>query len=795
MPDINEIIPKSAIDSITRLDKAIVSVDNNLLKVVKSIESVGKASKATGDDIKKLGDQKKATSDNTKKLTDEEKKLEAIEKKSKETTDKIVEARIRAQRAASDQKKRITELVAAEKREAGSIEDLRAKNKKLLEIRNKVTTDTEKGRKKISEINKEIDKNNAKIKANSDALSKQKQEIGGYSAGIQNALGQMGMMPPVLGKMTAGMKGVTAAAGTGTKAMKLLRLAVISTGVGALVIAVMALVTWFQKTVAGGEALVKIMAPLKAIFQVLVNRIAKMGEALMMLFSGDFTGAADKFKESVSGINEELRKQIALQQTLANLEIRIKKDVGDLAIKHQLLKNKIAASRLAARDNTKSLEENIKAQKDAIKYTKELAESKSDDLKRQIALMVANEQAGISSQDEINERKQLTADLLAIEGERDRGLLRLVEYMTTLENKLAKHNKTLAEGIALEKEMNALRNAGAIAGMEPRDLPDNQLVDIDTMGTDTMIDNDERRKNNAEKTYSDIVEFAQKANANILASESISLEKLNEAYERGLISYGEYEAAKTEITEKSENERLEIAKASISALSAAGNMYFEFQSQQLSRQSAQFANEKAYELKMAAGNQEEINKINQKYAKKEAELKTKQAKNDKAAAIFRTIINIAQGVVAMFQAGPAGIVLGALAAAMGAVSLATIISQPIPKFYKGTKSAPKGLISVGERGRELVETKSGNLFMANKPTITTGLEGAKIYTNQETERIMAGHAGFDSVDLREVVQSNNRIEKAIKNKRELYIRPDKRTITERRGNYYKKYLNVKFGHE
>jgi hypothetical protein len=87
----------------------------------------------------------------------------------------------------------------------------------------------------------------------------------------------------------------------------------------------------------------------------------------------------------------------------------------------------------------------------------------------------------------------------------------------------------------------------------------------------------------------------------------------------------------------------------------------------------------------------------------------------------------------------------------------------IPKFFKGTDSAPDGLISVGERGRELIETKSGKRFMANNPTITSGLAGAKIYTNKETERIMRG-SGYDSIDLREVVESNREITKAIKTK-------------------------------
>jgi len=206
--------------------------------------------------------------------------------------------------------------------------------------------------------------------------------------------------------------------------------------------------------------------------------------------------------------------------------------------------------------------------------------------------------------------------------------------------------------------------------------------------------------------------------------------------------------------------------------------------------------QKEYELALTDGTREQEAAIDAKYDKKKAELKRKAAIADKTAAIITTIINtVVSAMRAYADLGPiGGTIAAALIAALGAVSVATIASQPIPKFYKGTESAPGGLLEVGDRGRELVETRSGKLFMANQPTITSGLQGARIYSNPETERMIAGgKAGYDSIDLREVVQSNNRIEKAIKNKREFYYRADKKTITERKGKYYKTWMNANLG--
>ena len=85
--------------------------------------------------------------------------------------------------------------------------------------------------------------------------------------------------------------------------------------------------------------------------------------------------------------------------------------------------------------------------------------------------------------------------------------------------------------------------------------------------------------------------------------------------------------------------------------------------------------------------------------------------------------------------------------------------------------------------------------MATSPTITSGLGGAKIYSNPETERILKGGrgVGYDSPDLRQTLDKNNKaLINTIRNKRETHINFEKREISDRKGNYWKKYKNVKF---
>lgn len=105
---------------------------------------------------------------------------------------------------------------------------------------------------------------------------------------------------------------------------------------------------------------------------------------------------------------------------------------------------------------------------------------------------------------------------------------------------------------------------------------------------------------------------------------------------------------------------------------------------------------------------------NAEVQKKKAELQTKQAKFEKAMNITQTIMATS---LAVMKALP-NLVLAALVGAMGAVQLATIIAQPIPKYAKGTKDHKGGLAIVGDGGKhEGVITEKGMWITPDKPTL------------------------------------------------------------------------------
>lgn len=105
-------------------------------------------------------------------------------------------------------------LTTAVKSEAGSINDLNARNKELMKQRNALGILNDSNRDKFKQLNDEINKNNDLIKANVSNLEKQRLNIGNYSSALEGISGSLKSVVPGLGGMTNGIMGIT----TGAKA-------------------------------------------------------------------------------------------------------------------------------------------------------------------------------------------------------------------------------------------------------------------------------------------------------------------------------------------------------------------------------------------------------------------------------------------------------------------------------------------------------------------------------------------------------------------------------------------------
>ena len=107
-------------------------------------------------------------------------------------------------------------------------------------------------------------------------------------------------------------------------------------------------------------------------------------------------------------------------------------------------------------------------------------------------------------------------------------------------------------------------------------------------------------------------------------------------------------------------------------------------------------------------------------AKKKADLQTRQAKFEKSNNIAQVIINTAAAIMKTLAnlGWPIAAPFIAATSVMGAVQLATIAAQPIPKYAKGTPNHPGGLAIVGDGGKnEAILTDKGAYITPSVPTL------------------------------------------------------------------------------
>lgn len=142
------------------------------------------------------------------------------------------------------------------------------------------------------------------------------------------------------------------------------------------------------------------------------------------------------------------------------------------------------------------------------------------------------------------------------------------------------------------------------------------------------------------------------------------------------------------------------------------------------------------EIRLADGNQQKINEINQRRQEKERELKLKAFRAEQTAAVARVVFETAS-IVAKWASNPVTTPLAVLTLLNQAAQIGFIMAQPVPEFAEGTKGKPfeGGQAIVGERGVEKVVTQSGKVyFTPNKASLIDLPKGSQVIPNHMLTR-------------------------------------------------------------
>lgn len=279
--------------------------------------------------------------------------------------------------------KTVQNQIKQEKEQEGSLKALRAELSNLTAEYDALSEAERKGA-SGEELKNKINEVTDALKDGEEETQRYYRNVGNYKEAIIEAananipfveqINQMVTSVTGLKDYLSGVKEEMVAVTSGTsgltKVLKLLKVALVSTGIGALVVALGSLVSWFTKTQKGIETANKIMGAFGATLNVIIDRVSKLGSALVNLFTGNFKQSGEDAKAVFSGIGKEIADETKQAWKLAEVLNEIDKKEVMLSMSRAANRAEIEKLKKAADDQTLSTQERIKAAEKAAEIEK-----------------------------------------------------------------------------------------------------------------------------------------------------------------------------------------------------------------------------------------------------------------------------------------------------------------------------------------------------------------------------------------------------------------------------------------
>ena len=792
---------------LTTLNGTLSATAENYLKLVKTINESNVAINTNVASTTSLNNAQKQTTQTAQQLDSLGKQLQASEQKLKDTEDgrlkTIIENRIATQAAT----KAISDKVKANEAEEGSLVRMRQRLSELTKAYDQAGTRTKEAEKEINNLSREIGVAEA-------ATNRHQRGVGGYAD-------QLGKLPGFLGQAASSTYAF------GQEMLSLIKIPIIAV-LTLIVAGLTALYSIFTSTASGGKLVKEVMASISAIFDVLKQRATVLINAFSALFSGDFTRSADLFKQSVSGIGDQMADAAKQAWGLVDAQSALNKELAFHVSEEAGEVNAIQKALFAAKDKTKSDQERLANLSEVMRLSKEQSEKEVEYSKRQYIIdtdkaalrakisgvtadqlrafiqMDAVEQMSalkgsealkkmydlIGGADKFKPLEESYAKVIDADTKFFEGNKRTQSQQSTLINEMAAENKKRTED-ALKAKVDAveLGNKVEIQSIKQRHIDgitsdDQYKLELENQEVKFLNKKSALYKAGT-REYKDaqiqIQDITIKSEDDILKKIEDSEKEKQKFYDDTLktkidADIAGVDSAIKEIEEikkaekDAEKEKLELKKEirekEADIASEVINGIFDLGSAKRDQELAALDKEKASKLSNKNLTEAQKLKIEEEYDKKSAAIKTKQAKAEKLQAMFNIALSTAMGA-ANAASKVVTLPLVPFIIALGAVQLALAAAQPIPKFKYGTKDAPEMGI-FGEAGRELMLLKSGEMAMANKATYFDGskFKGAQILSNPETEKMirMSDNAGGRQMTDDRILSGLMSVERAIKNK-------------------------------
>lgn len=716
---------------------AISDVD----KLSSAIIEQKKAVKENNEEIKELN---KTNSNLTKEVKAGTVTQDEASKQIKENSEKVTELtkkNLNLGDGIKDLNKERGQAVKVSKLQSNSLEALRNKTANQKKELNGLNTSTKEGAKRFEELTKELKGNNSEI-------VKADQAAGDYKTSIGDYAGQLGIVQKLTDVQTKAQGFLNAVVNSGTKAttfsskaMKVFKIALASTGVGLLVIALGSLVSFLTSTQEGMDKVTAVTRPLTAIFEKIKGVVQELGGSvfagLAKIMNGDIKEGlktlGQGFTDSIGNVKNAITEGVEAGTKLDQITKQIEKSEIALTTSRAALNTEFKKSKEIAEDVTKSEQERLAAAERAIATQNQLLEEEQSLINLKIEKMKLEQSFNDSSREDLQELAELEAEKLQFEAAAAGKRTGINNFLNSLKAKIAseelgriktvqdaetkaREEKEAADKLALDKE-----NEQAAIKLENKRSLDAKLLELDSFRREQenereleAVESEQEKFELMAEQQAERFEIEQEVLAEqreialenkalsdeeiltVQADFDLQKEEMKAANEDALKAI-DIDAKKADSKRQDKKNKGDLAKAQkksksinaiimqgLATIKGASDSFFAVKNNTNDIQNKKETNDLIRQLNSGQITREEFDRkkenLDKASSRKAFELKKKEFIANKVINIAETVMNTAKGVMGAVSSipGPVGIALGVLVGILGAVQIAAIASEPTP---------------------------------------------------------------------------------------------------------------------
>ena len=441
--------------------------------------------------------------------------------------------------------------------------DLRKYEKQLGETTGREVARRSKLNEKIKETKNRLNEEKAGLKTINKERKRANTALKESTKNTADYSGVVGILDRQTGGLISNVTGLTTSIGGATKGFKLLRLAIIGTGIGALVIAITSVATAFTNSEKGQNKFRKLMTQIGVVVGNVTDILGNFGNAIISFVTGNFDEARESINavtEGIKNFGEETRKEIQVAGELADARAKADKMERDLIIERAEATRKFNELREKAADKENvSIEDRIAALREAGRIEDEITQKEIEAARIRFETKKQENALSESTKEDLDEEAQLQARLIELEASRLKKQKTLTAEITTnLREQKAEEKRIQAEADAEQKRIDAEKAAKDKEESDAKLAAEKQLADLKKQIRDAeAVTEDERRALEIQKVtehYDNLIKLAKKNGLDTTNLEAAKTNKLNE--------FKDEDVKTTEITEK---QKLQIASQTFGA--------------------------------------------------------------------------------------------------------------------------------------------------------------------------------------------------------------------------------------